>query len=60
MAVLLSLAVLALLVGLFIHFFVDAEKHPRLWALGSGTYLVGLFVFLLQSGPELVNLLGGG
>ena len=55
MQVLLSLAVLAMLIGLVIHFLAD--KFPKLQALGSGTYLVGLFVFLLQAGPQIVNLL---
>lgn len=57
MEVLLSLAVLAILIGLALHLLVPTDTYPRLQQLGIPTYFAGLLVFLLQAGPQIVSLI---
>lgn len=54
MEVLLSLSVLAMIVGLLLYFLV---ANPKWQTIGLWTYGAGVLSFLLQSGPQIVNLL---
>lgn len=54
MSVLLSLSVLAVLVGLLLYFL---PVNPKVQEVGRMTYFAGLLTFLLQVGPQVVSLL---
>lgn len=56
MTVLLSLSVLAILVGLALY--LIPTNWPRVQEVGRITYAMGLLAFLIQVGPQIVNLLG--